>query len=67
MVEAAGIETNKIVSQNFAKVRFDTVNIGYFSHRRFLSKVIIAKKNEENLSLIVPKKIHPSVDGRILF
>jgi hypothetical protein len=35
MVEAAGIETNKIVSHNFEKVLFDTVNIGYFSHRRF--------------------------------
>jgi len=56
MVEAAGIETNKIVSHNFAKVRFDTVNIGCFSHRRFLMKVNFAKKSEQNLSPIVSKK-----------
>ena len=48
MVEAAGIETNKIVSQNFAKVRFDAVNIGFLSHRRFLMKVNFAKKSEQN-------------------
>jgi hypothetical protein len=52
---AAGIETNKIVSQHFAKVRIDTVKIGFFSYRRFLMKVNFAKKGEQNLSPIVSK------------
>jgi hypothetical protein len=37
-------------------MRFSTVNIDDFSYHRFFKKVNIAKKNEENLSLIVPKK-----------
>jgi hypothetical protein len=32
------------------------VNIGDFSHHRFLSKVSFAKKSEQNLSPIVSKK-----------
>jgi len=57
MVEAEGIETNKIVSQNFAKAHFNSVNIDDFSHRRFFIKVSFAKKSEQNLSPIVSKKL----------
>ena len=57
-------------------MRFNTVNIGDFSHHRFLSKVGFAKKSEQNLSPIVSKKFilllmcfafHLARNGRMTF
>jgi hypothetical protein len=52
---AAGIETNKSVSEYFTKTRFRPVKIGIYSPVGFLHKVSIANKSESFLSPFVPK------------
>jgi hypothetical protein len=56
MAGVAGLEPKKESSPIFAKMRKTPVFVGESSLFLIFSQFVFAKKNEDSLSLIVPKK-----------